>query len=477
MEVYLATLGCRLNEAELESWTRGFRAAGHRVVGRPGDAQVMVLNTCAVTGEAARKSRKLVGGMHRQNPSANLVLTGCFAELEPERASSLAGVDLVVSNRDKENLVALVGERFSVPTMPEMATEPDGAHVFAAGAGHPAGHPATGTRPSTGLVQLGARAEPARARTRAFIKVQDGCRNRCAFCIVTIARGDERSRAIAEIVVEVDDLHRRGYREVVLTGVHLGGYGSDIGTDLSALVEAVLTRTSIPRVRLSSLEPWDLPADFFSLWRHERLMPHLHLPLQSGSDSVLRRMSRRCSTAEFADLAARARAAIPGLSLTTDIIVGFPGETEAEWVETVDFVRAIDFAHMHIFTYSPRDGTKAARLPGQLGKAVKRGRSQILHRLAAAMKAEHLRRFVDTERPVLWEGEGVVEMGGGRRFVGYTDNYLRVETVSEEPLGNRVTRAHLYQVDARADRLCARVVIGIGSANAARATLRAQERT
>lgn len=451
MEVFLTTLGCRLNEAELESWTRGFLAAGHRVVAQPTDAQVMVLNTCAVTGEAARKSRKLLGGIHRQNPSAKLVITGCFAELEPERARALTGVDMVVGNRDKEQLVdmvcGLVSGQSAAPTMPELATEPDGAHAFPADAPAP---------PSAGLVKLGARAPSATARTRAFIKVQDGCRNRCTFCIVTIARGEERSRSVADIVTEVTALHRQGYCEAVLTGVHLGGYGSDIGTDLTELVTAVLDRTEIPRVRLSSLEPWDLPAGFFELWRHPRLMPHLHLPLQSGSDAVLRRMARRCSAAEFAGLAARARAAIPALSLTTDVIVGFPGETEADWQETVAFARAVGFAHMHIFTYSPRAGTKAARLPAQLGKSVKRARSRELHQLAAAMKLEHLQRFVGAVRPVLWEGAGALQADGRRCFAGYTDNYLRVETVTSEALGNRVTNAHLDAIDERCDRLRAR---------------------
>ena len=267
MHVFLTTLGCRLNEAELERWSRGFHATGHRVVPSPAQADIMVVNTCAVTTEAARKSRKLVSGLHRQNPAARMVLTGCFAELEPGRAASLAGVDLIVGNRDKERLVDLVVESLGTPTMPVLATEPEDAHVYA----------------STG-------------RTRAFIKVQDGCRNRCSFCIVTIARGEERSRTIADVVGEIRQRHADGYQEAVLTGVHLGGYGSDLGTDLRALVRAVLEDTDIPRVRLSSLEPWDLPEDFWSLWSSPRLMPHLHLPLQSGADTVLRRMSRRCST-------------------------------------------------------------------------------------------------------------------------------------------------------------------------------------
>ncbi|HUH01458.1 MAG TPA: tRNA (N(6)-L-threonylcarbamoyladenosine(37)-C(2))-methylthiotransferase MtaB [Kofleriaceae bacterium] len=399
MQVFLTTLGCRLNEAELEGWARELRAGGHRVVGTPVEAQVMVVNTCAVTGEAARKSRKFIGGLHRQNPRAPLVVTGCMSELEPDKAAALAGVDLVVGNGDKERLVTLLETAIDPSAMPAMAAEPEGSHVYA--------H---------------------HGRTRAFVKVQDGCRNRCTFCIVTVARGEERSRAIDELIEEVNALHEAGYQEVVLCGVHLGGYGSDLGTDLRALVAAVLARTCIPRVRLSSLEPWDLPEGFFELWQDPRLMPHLHLPLQSGSDAVLKRMARRCSTGEYARLVDAARAAIPDLTLTSDVIVGFPGETEDEWRATVDFVRQIGFAHLHIFTFSPREGTRAARLAGQLRGDLKRARSRELHALAAEMKAAHLAGYRGQTRPVLWEGIGQPGPAGRLAWSGYTDNYLRVRT-------------------------------------------------
>ena len=435
MQVFLTTLGCRLNEAEMASWSRGFRARGHRVVADPQCAQVMVVNTCAVTSEAARKSRKLVNSLHRQNPSASLVLTGCFAELEPDRAAALAGVDLVIGNRDKDSLVDAVSQAFDVPTMPALASEPDGSHLY--------------PQDQTG-------------RTRAFVKVQDGCRNRCTFCIVTVARGEERSRTIDEVVAEIAELHALGYREAVLTGVHLGGYGSDLGSDLRALVTAILARTEIARLRLSSLEPWDLPRGFFDLWRDPRLMPHLHLPMQSGSDTVLRRMARRCSTAEFASLVAQARAAIPDLTLTTDIIVGFPGESEAEWADTMAFVQDIGFGHIHIFTYSPRQGTRAAGLQGQITGLVKRERSRQLHELAVAMKRAHLARFVGDTRTVLWEGPGESSFDNaarapanaaasdttGRRWSGYTDNYLRVDVVAPAAvdLTNRITPVHLQAI-------------------------------
>ncbi len=415
MKIHLTSIGCRLNEAEIASWAREFQRAGHEVTPIPGDADVMVFNSCAVTTEAARKSRQFVQRLHRQNPQARLILTGCFATLEPHRAAQLMGVDLVISNREKESLVAQVTEALHLPSMPRMATEPGAIYVYPG------------------------------SRTRAFVKVQDGCRNRCTFCIVTVARGEERSRPIPAIIEEIRTLHRAGYQEAVLTGVHLGGYGEDLGTNLRELVQAILTHTDIPRLRLSSLEPWDLPEDFFQLWENPRLMPHLHLPLQSGSDRILRRMARRYTTAQYAELIAQARAAIPDFNLTTDIIVGFPGEAEEDWRQTLEFVEEIGFGHIHIFTYSPREGTAAARMPHQVPSAVKKARSQAMHALAARMKKETLARYVGREFPILWEGPGQPTGSGQIRWQGYTPNYLRVTTLTdpEASLDNRILPVRL----------------------------------
>jgi threonylcarbamoyladenosine tRNA methylthiotransferase MtaB len=356
------------------------------------------------------------------------VVTGCYASLEPERAAALTGVDLVVDNRDKDALVRRIEEAIDLHAMPALASEADGAHAYR------------------------------EARTRAFVKVQDGCRNRCTFCIVTVARGAERSRTIDQVVAEVNELVARGHREVVLTGVHLGGYGSDLGTDLFQLVQAVLADTDVPRLRLSSLEPWDLPPRFGDLWRNRRLMPHLHLPLQSGSDAVLRRMARRSSTSEYTALTGRLRAAIPDLVLTTDVIVGFPGETEAQWRETLEFVERTGFAHVHIFTYSRREGTAAARMTGHLAPEVQRQRSRELHAVARRMKSEQLRRHIGQCREVLWEGPGEPTADGARRYSGYTDNYLpvRITVPSRTELDNQLRTVQLVRLSPTEDALEAR---------------------
>ncbi|MGR9087606.1 MAG: tRNA (N(6)-L-threonylcarbamoyladenosine(37)-C(2))-methylthiotransferase MtaB [Gammaproteobacteria bacterium] len=415
MLVHLKTLGCRLNEAELETWAQAFQRSGHHVTRQAENAGLIVINSCAVTQDAARKSRNLIRRIHRENPRAKLVVSGCYATLNPDEAAQLLGVDLVVGNRDKGRLVEKALTELDVDTMPAMSAEPGEISLFT------------------------------RGRQRAFVKVQDGCRYRCTFCIVTIARGEEKSRAIADVVMEINALNRQGIGEVVLTGVHLGGYGSDTGQNLAGLVQAILSETDVPRVRLGSLEPWELNDDFFELFDDPRLMPHLHLPLQSGSDSVLRRMSRRCKTAEFSAIARRLRERNPHFNITTDIIVGFPGETGEEWRESVDFIRRTGFGHIHIFSYSRREGTKAATLPNQVPEHIKKERSRELHRLAEDMKLAFLADNIGNEFPVLWEGYAEPYSEDKKLVFGYTPNYIRTGCVigNEETIENQITGARL----------------------------------
>jgi threonylcarbamoyladenosine tRNA methylthiotransferase MtaB len=405
VQVHLKTLGCRLNEAELETWARQFRQLGHGITADPGCADLLVINTCAVTGEAVRKSRQLIRRAQKNNPQAKLVVSGCYASLNPDAVDAIPGVDLLVDNRQKDRLPALVNEQLCDAIMPVIATEPGENPLFS------------------------------RGRQRAFIKVQDGCRYRCTFCIVTRARGEERSRPVDDIIDEINALHAQGISEAVITGVHLGGYGSDLDVDLHDLVTAILERTGIPRLRLGSLEPWDIPDNFWELFDNPRLMPHLHLPLQSGSDTVLRRMARRCKTADFSALVASAREQVPQLNITTDIIVGFPGETAGEWQQTLDYLRDFDFGHIHIFAYSPRPDTKAAGLPNPVPEEIKKARSRELHALLDIMRQRQLDRQVGQTVPVL------VEHFSDGRYWGYTPNYIRVgfeAGAQSEPLESRI---------------------------------------
>lgn len=415
MKIHLNTLGCRLNEAELEQWASDFTRAGDQVTPDVDDADVIVMNTCAVTKEAVRKSRQRTQRLQRANPAAKLVISGCYSTLESPEALAELGVDLVVPNTQKDDLVKMTRQTFLQPTMPEGATQPAESALFR------------------------------RNRHRAFIKIQDGCRYRCTFCIVTVARGAERSRAIKNIVEEVNNLCANDVHEIVLTGVHVGGYGSDLDTNLYSLVRAILHETDIPRIRFASVEPWDLSPDFLTLFENPRVMPHMHLPLQSGSDSVLRRMARRCKTQDFSDLVKTLKESVPGFNVTTDLIVGFPGETEEEWQTTLSYLKDEQFGHMHIFSYSEREGTKAATLPNKVPNEIKKARSKELHELAAEQKNAALQAALGQNVNVLWEGGEPCEQGF--KHSGYTPNYLKVDVVSKIQLSNQITATQLEQIE------------------------------
>lgn len=400
MKIHLKALGCRLNEAELENWSQDFLASGHHITNNSDEADIVVLNTCSVTQDAGRKSRKLLNRLHRENPTAKLVASGCHATLSPEEMAESVGVDLIVPNKNKDQLAAQVMERFTDGSMPDIATEPGETSLFM------------------------------RGRQRAFIKIQDGCRYRCTFCIVTIARGEEKSRTQHDIIDEINRLHSQGVKEIVLTGVHVGGYGSDTNTSLYELVKAILAETDVPRIRFASVEPWDLHDNFFSLFENTRVMPHMHLPLQSGADSVLRRMSRRCRTDDFRTLIENARQDVPDFNVTSDIIVGFPGETDEEWQQTMDYVESIGFGHLHIFSYSPREGTKAARLAldNPVAPHIKKQRHQQMHQLGNKMKSTMMSAQINEQVDILWEKGR--QMDGLNHYTGYTPNFLKVETTT-----------------------------------------------
>lgn len=413
MKFYLDMVGCRLNQAEIERMARQIRAAGHEIAAAPQDADLAIINTCAVTSAAAADSRGKIRRAVRAGVD-EVIATGCWATIAPEQAAALPGVRRVVPNEAKDSLLT---EAFGLPAydLEPIAREP-----------------------LPGL----------RQRTRAFIKAQDGCDNACTFCITTVARGDGRSEPLARVLADIRAAQAGGVQEVVLTGVHLGSWGREFGLHLRDLVAAVLRETDVPRLRLSSLEPWDLDAEFFALWQDPRLCPHLHLPLQSGSDTVLRRMRRHTTRADFRALVAAARAVSADMAITTDVIAGFPGESEDEFAQTLDFVREIGFAGGHVFTYSPRPGTPAARMKGQLPKPVRKARNAALRAVFAEMAQDYARRFIGQTRTVLWET--ALKTGPqGWLMSGLSDNYLRVQAWTAEPRWNRLDQVYLesWQTD------------------------------
>ncbi len=393
---------------------RRFAAGGHRIVGQGDEADLCVFNTCTVTAAASSKSRQFIRQLRRRSPKTKVVVTGCLAELEPAGLRAL-DVDMVVGNADKDHLPEILEKRGVLESKPDDAVS---------------------SGPGDSLFS---------GRTRAFLKVQDGCDNKCAFCVVTIARGRGRSLGADDIVSEVRSLESLGYREVVLSGVHLGSYGHDLGQSrgLEALVRRILGETDIQRLRLSSLEPWDLDSRFFEIFGNRRLLPHLHLPLQSGCDATLARMARRTTMREFADLVGSARTTVPDISISTDIMVGFPGETDAEFEASIAAVEDIAFSRLHVFRFSRRNGTRAAGLPNQIPGSVAQERSRRLHAVGQHLMSAFHERFLGRRLRVLWEDAEA--HGDDLRWSGLTDNYIRVlaETDAGTDLTNTVTEVDL----------------------------------
>jgi threonylcarbamoyladenosine tRNA methylthiotransferase MtaB len=415
MKIYLDTIGCRLNQSEIESMARAFRAAGHQIVTGADVADMAVVNTCAVTSAAAADSRSKIRQIARAGVK-EIIATGCWSTLQPQQALELPGVTQVIKNDRKDHLVTDV---LNLPREEELYDlEP------------------LAREPLPGLHR----------RTRAFIKVQDGCDNRCTFCVTTVARGEGRSRPVADVVLDVQLALAGGAKEIVLTGVHLGSWGYDFGLHLRELIKAILHETDVPRLRLSSLEPWDLDVDFFSLWNDKRLMPHLHLPLQSGCASTLKRMARKTTPISFRELVGAARVVIPDVAITTDIIAGFPGETDDEFAESLAFVREMNFAGGHVFTYSPRPGTGAARMKGQVRPETRKRRNHILHEALEESANTYRRQFVGQTLSVLWES--VSEMGeSGWQMEGLSENYLRVNAFAPSPRWNELDQVKIHSYD------------------------------
>lgn len=412
MRVLLDSIGCRLNQSEIERFAQQLCLTGHILVGSPQESDLIIINTCSVTAAAAADSRSRARRMWRLNPEARLILTGCWCTLEKEHAKRLPGVIKVIDNSRKEHLVPLLLD------MPPRSLD----------------QPQIKRNPLPG----------ARQRTRAFIKAQDGCDNHCTYCVTRLARGPARSMPVQRILSDIQNAVSGGTKEAVLCGVQLSAYGKDLkdGSDLKALVKTILYHTDIARLRFSSLEPWGLPEGFFDLWQDHRLCRQLHLPLQSGSNATLQRMRRPIRSETFASIVQAARERIPDIAITTDIMVGFPGESEAEFHASLDFIEQMEFAHAHIFIYSPRPGTAAERIANPIPSPLCRQRSQIV-RDAIQQSAQRFKRNAFGKAfVVLWETAKAQEKGTWQ-MRGLTDNYLRVNAILAKNLWNQLSSVRI----------------------------------
>ncbi|MEA3253856.1 MAG: tRNA (N(6)-L-threonylcarbamoyladenosine(37)-C(2))-methylthiotransferase MtaB [Chloroflexota bacterium] len=442
------TLGCKLNQAETESMAASFEKAGFQIVSSRDVADIYVANTCTVTHVADRKSRHWLRMSRRRNADALTVATGCYAQRVPQELASIA--DLVVGNDGKEHLLELI-EGFS-PTQGDSAAEAKRSfetRASCSGAGILAPCHSEGVQRLKNLRgQMPGQAEVVQhrvsdgnTRVRSLIKIQDGCCSHCAYCIVPKVRPGEYSLPVPEVIEEIRERVARGYREVVLTGTKIGCYGND-GVKLRELVECILRDTSIERLHLSSLQPQEICPEFVALWQNERLCRHFHLALQSGCDAVLGRMRRRYSREDYLEMVNLIVREIPGAAITTDIIVGFPGESEEEFEQNYRFCQQLGLANIHVFPFSPRPDTEAAGMSNQVDDRTKKERVSRMLELAQRCRHDFCERFLGQTVRVLWEKE--MRVGGGV-YSGLTDNYIRVFAQSAEPLTNKMAMVRLLR--------------------------------
>lgn len=407
MRVAFYTLGCKLNQAETESLASQFSQSGFQLVSPNDVADIYIANTCTVTHIADRKSRHWLRMTRRRNPRALIIATGCYAQRSHQELAQLA--DLVVDNTVKQHLLAII-QALSLEERVLDEGEAKQSQVLAA-----------------------------TVRTRSLIKIQDGCHGPCAYCIVPKVRPREYSLPASQIIDDVKQKVALGYKEVVLTGTKVGSY-RDGSVDLRDLVQRILDGTDIERLRLSSLQPSEISSELLALWQDERLCRHFHLALQSGSETVLQRMRRSYSLDQYHRTVNLIKEKIPEVAITTDVMVGFSGESDEEFEQSYSFCQQAGFANIHVFPFSPRLETAAARMPKQIKDKVKQERNQRMLKLSQSSRRRFCEQFLGQIMPVLWEKETSPRSG---IYSGLTSNYIRVFVHSEKPLSNEITPVKL----------------------------------
>jgi len=414
MKVFLDMVGCRLNQAEIEQLALDLTACGQEIVANPAEADYVMINTCCVTAKAAADSRKMVRHYQRST-GARVMAMGCWVSAFPQISAELVGSDAMFTTENRD----LVLRRFNngevgSAVISEKFVKPD----------------------------LGSR-----SRTRSFIKVQEGCNNACSYCLTRIARGKSRSIPAEEVVRQIAQSEDLGVQEVVLTGVQICAWGKDLegNVRISHLIEAILLHTKVPRIRISSIEPWDVNERLLACFEDTRLCPHLHLPLQSGSDTILKRMARPITIAQYRELIESIGKRLPELAITTDIIVGFPGETDALFEETLHFIVEMSFSGGHVFKFSPMPGTPAAEFEEQIPAAISHMRARRVRELLQMKTRAIQMAKIGSETKVLWE-QGKQD-GSQICYTGLTPDFFRVRTQSEVNITNTITSARITDLD------------------------------
>lgn len=413
------TLGCKVNQYETEAMAELFEKAGYSVTDFDSPADVYVINTCSVTSMSDRKSRQIIRRAHKQNPSAIIAVTGCYSQTAPDKVAQIEGVNLILGTQDRRRIVDLI-EEITVDDCVNNVCDIMKNHTFE-------------------HLEIDNYSE----RTRAYIKVQEGCNQFCSYCIIPYARGPIRSRDLTDILDEARKLVSKGFTEIIFAGIHVASYGLDKkdGSSLAVLLNKLNEIDGIKRIRLSSIEPMTLDETFISQIKDcKKLCPHFHISLQSGCDETLKRMNRKYTTAQYKAIVDGLRAHYPDTAITTDVMVGFPGETDEEFEKTLEFLNTVKFSDTHIFQYSPRPGTPAADYPNQVDPSVKEIRSKQVEKISEKSRLEFLQKHIGKTAEVLFEQRK------GDFYEGKTDNYITVLIKSDEELSGKYKKVFLEKI-------------------------------
>ncbi|MGV8050384.1 MAG: tRNA (N(6)-L-threonylcarbamoyladenosine(37)-C(2))-methylthiotransferase MtaB [Anaerolineaceae bacterium] len=414
MKVYLDMVGCRLNQSEIEKMAATLQTQGHEIVSEAGNADYIIVNTCCVTAKASADSRKMIRKYGRET-GAKVIATGCWSTIFKHEAQELTSPELVFDNLSKETLVNYLAQTRFLTSKDKRPK----------------------TKPSLG----------SRSRTRSFIKIQDGCDNFCTYCLTRIARGPSKSVPAEQVIRDVLTAEEQGAKEIVLTGVQLGSWGKDLFPEvkISDLLIAVLESTQIPRVRISSIEPWSVDDALLDCWINERLCPHLHIPLQSGNDLILRRMGRPFTSDQYRKLIERISEKVPEMAITTDIIVGFPGETDEDFFESFNLIQTLGFSGGHVFRFSCMPQTAASGFENQIPAKISQSRSHHVLELFQNASIDKMKSMVGRVESVLWECNP--PQSGRDHYSGFTRNYLRVDCNSAMDIHNTIRNVLITGID------------------------------